>query len=181
MKICLDAGHGGKDPGAIGTAPFRLEEKEINLAITKLLEESLEPLGHWVALTRRRDVFISLEARSLFANQLGADLFISIHTNSFYSPDISGIEVFYCPGSGKGKTLAEKILESLMNSFPNHNNRGIKSRDLKVLRETKMPAVLVEVEFLSNPEQLQFLAAEKNREALANAISKGIDKYIASG
>jgi len=180
MKICLDPGHGGSDPGAIGTIPFKLEEKEINLSISKFLEENLEVLVHWVAMTRRRDSFVSLEARSVFANQHEADLFVSIHTNSFFSPAVNGIEVYHALGSGKGKTLAENILESLMSSFPNHKNRGVKAGNLKVLKETKMPAVLVEVEFLSNPDQLRFLADENNRQLIASAISNGIEKFIFS-
>jgi N-acetylmuramoyl-L-alanine amidase len=113
MKICLDPGHGGSDSGAIGMIPFTLEEKEINLSISKLLEENLEALVHWVAMARRRDSFVSLEARSVFANQLEADLFVSIHTNSFSSPAVNGIEVYHSLGSVKGTTLAENILESL--------------------------------------------------------------------
>ena len=180
MKICLDPGHGGSDPGAIGTIPFMLEEKGVNLSISEFLEENLEALVHWVAMTRRRDTFVSLEARSVFANQLKADLFVSIHSNSFSSPAVAGIEVYHCPGSSKGKILSDYILESLVTSFPNHINRGVKARNLKVLKETKMPAVLVEAEFLSNPDQLRFLADEKNRQNIASAISKGIEEFIAT-
>jgi len=178
MKICLDPGHGGRDPGAVGTDPFRLEEKEINLSIASFLEEKLENAGHWVALTRRRDVFIKLESRADFANRLEADFFISLHANSFRSSTVSGFEVYHYPNSKKGKDLAENILASLIASFPDHNNRGVKTRNFVVLKKTQMPAVLVEVEFLSNPDQLQFLADEGNREGLAEATAVGIENFI---
>ena len=178
MKFCLDAGHGGRDHGAIGAVLFTLEEKSINLSIANFLEEQLEKSIHWVAMTRRRDVYVALEDRAAIANQLGADYFISIHTNSFASQNVSGIEVFHYPEAKKGKALAEKIMASLAANFSNHNIRGVKARNLKVLKETNMPAVLVEVEFLSNPEQLIFLAEEGNRESLAEAIAQGIENYI---
>ena len=181
MRICLDPGHGGRDPGAIGTVPFKLEEKEVNLSIANYLEEKLESLIHWVAMTRRRDVFVGPETRANFANQLEADLFISLHANSFKSPTVSGIEVYHYVNSEKGKIIAENILGNLITSFPDHKNRGVKPRrKLVVLKKTKMPAVLVEVEFLSNTEQLQFLSDENNREDLADAIATGIEKYISS-
>jgi N-acetylmuramoyl-L-alanine amidase len=178
MKICLDPGHGGRDPGAVGTDPFTLEEKEINLSVASFLEEKLENAGHWVAMTRRRDIFIKLDSRAEFANRLEADLFISLHTNSFRSSTVSGIEVYHYPNSEEGRTAAENILASLIASFPDHNNRGVKTRDFVVLKKTEMPAVLVEVEFLSNPEQLQFLADEDNREGLAEATATGIKNFI---
>jgi N-acetylmuramoyl-L-alanine amidase len=178
VKICLDPGHGGRDPGAVGTDPFRLEEKEINLSIANFLEEKIENAGHWAAMTRRRDVFIKLESRTEFANRLEADLFISLHANSFRSSAVSGIEVYHYPNSENGKAVAENILASLIAAFPDHKNRGIKTRNYVVLKKTEMPAVLVEVEFLSNPDQLQFLADESNREGLAEATATGIENYI---
>jgi N-acetylmuramoyl-L-alanine amidase len=180
MKICIDPGHGGYDPGAIGLTPFSLEEKEVNLSISSFLEEKLEQSIHWVSMTRRRDVFVRLEDRARYANRLEADLFVSVHTNSFHLPTVSGIEVYHYPNSVRGKALAESILSSLVDSYPGHNNRGVKARNLKVLKETGMPAVLVEVEFISNPDQLQFLADENNREGLADTIATGIENYLSS-
>jgi N-acetylmuramoyl-L-alanine amidase len=81
MKICIDAGHGGADPGAIGTQPFRLEEKDFNLRLALLLEEELEARGHWTIVTRRQDRSLSLPARADFTNRLGAVLFVSIPTH----------------------------------------------------------------------------------------------------
>ena len=177
MKIYVDPGHGGRDPGAVGTEPFLLEEKEVNLSICHFLEEKLENLAHWVVLSSSRDVYKRPEARADYANQLEADLFVSVHTNSFRIPTVSGIEVYHHPGSRNGKKAAKKILESLMASFPDHKNRGVKTRDYIVLKQTEMPAVLVEVEFISHPGQLLFLADEVIREGLAEAIATGIKNY----
>ena len=180
MKFCLDPGHGGKDPGAIGEVPFPLEEKSVNLRLANFLGEKLEKSTHWVTMTRRRDISVTLEDRSAHANRMKADFFISLHANSSTSQNASGMEVYHYPGAKKAKVLAENILASLTANFSNHNNRGVKEKSFKVLKETNMPAVLVEVEFLSNPEQLRFLGDEKNREGLAEAISTGIEKFLSS-
>jgi N-acetylmuramoyl-L-alanine amidase len=178
MKVCVDAGHGGEDPGAVGTSPFRLEEKEFNLKLAMLLEEQLEALGHWVVMTRRKDRYLKLISRANFANRLNADLFMSIHANSAATPEVSGMEVFHFPGSEKGEKFAAKILKSMLKEFPGHKRRGVKEANFTVLRTTKMPAVLVESEFLSNPQQLKFLADSENQEALASAIARGIDQTV---
>ena len=86
MKICIDAGHGGSDPGAIGTEPFHLEEKEFKIKLASLFEGELESRGHWVVMTRRKDRKLSLQARANFANRLGAEFFVSIHANAAAIP-----------------------------------------------------------------------------------------------
>ncbi|MFQ6113698.1 MAG: N-acetylmuramoyl-L-alanine amidase [bacterium] len=176
MKVCIDPGHGGNDPGAIGTDPFRLEEKGVNLSVSLLLEEELENMGHWTALTRRRDIDLSLESRAEFANRLDADLFVSVHVNAADSPSVEGMEAYHYPNSNAGQNAANLILTSLLDAFPEHKNRGVKQANFAVLRLTKMPAVLVEMEFLSNPDQLQFLADESNQKGLAEAMAIGINQ-----
>lgn len=176
MKICIDPGHGGKDPGAVGTSPFRFEEKEFNLKLASLLEEKLEFLGHWVVMTRRKDRFLKLSSRVNFANRLNADFFVSIHANAAAVPEVSGIEIFHFAGSEKGIKFAEKILESMIQEFPDHKDRGIKEANFTVLRKTRMTAVLVESEFLSHPQQLEFLANPGNQNSLASAIARGINQ-----
>lgn len=178
MKVCIDTGHGGKDPGAVGTSPFRLKEKEFNLKLALLLEENLESLGHWVVMTRRKDRFLELASRANFANRLNADLFVSIHANSAAVPEVSGMEVYHFPGSEKGRKFATIILENMLQEFPDHKDRGVKEVNFTVLRETRMSAVLVESEFLSNPQQLEFLADPENQESLAEAIARGIDQSV---
>jgi N-acetylmuramoyl-L-alanine amidase len=174
MKICIDAGHGGVDPGAIGVRPFRIEEKDFNLNLALLLEEELETQGHWTVMTRRRDRSLSVQARAHFANRLGAEFFISIHANGAETPVTEGMEVYHFPDSAAGRNAASQVLDSMIASFPNHRNRGVKEANFAVLRLTDMPAILVESEFLTNPIQLQFLADQENQRGLAVAISNGI-------
>ena len=177
MKACIDAGHGGSDPGAIGTQPFRLEEKEFNLALSRTLEEELEARGHWVVMTRRRDRTLGLAARAGFANRLEAEFFISIHANAASSALPEGMEVYHFPGSEAGASAATYILESMIATFPDHNNRGVKEANFAVLRLTGMPAVLVECEFLTNPQQLRFLADPAVQQELAAGIADGIEQW----
>jgi N-acetylmuramoyl-L-alanine amidase len=180
MKICVDAGHGGGDPGAIGTKPFRLEEKDFNLSLALLLEEELEGRGNWTIMTRRRDRSLSLAARADFANRLGAELFVSIHANAAGTPAVEGMEVYCFPGSATGQNAATQVLNEMIRMFPGHRNRGVKEANFDVLRLTEMTAILIENEFLSNPAQLKFLADPQNQKNLALAISAGINAFAGS-
>ncbi|MEM9997454.1 MAG: N-acetylmuramoyl-L-alanine amidase [Bacteroidota bacterium] len=178
MNICIDAGHGGTDPGAIGMTPFRLEERTVNLDVALIMEQLLESMGHNVLMTRKSDRTLSLAARARFANRYEADLFVSIHSNAAGSPQAEGMEVFHFPGSASGAVGAGKVLDRMLRRFPDHKNRGVKEANFAVLRLTHMPAILVECEFLTNPEQLVFLA--ENQEGLAHAIAEGVAEWIAA-
>jgi len=178
MKICIDPGHGGGDSGAIGTQPFKLEEKDFNLSLASLLEEELEARGHWTIMTRRRDRSLSLPARANLSNRIGADLFVSIHANAAGNPAVKGMEVYHFPGSTPGKKAATPILESMVSAFPTHSNRGVKEANFAVLRLTDMTAVLIETEFITNPKQLQFLADPENQKKMATAIADGIEDIV---
>lgn len=180
MKVCVDPGHGGKDPGAVGTQPFRLEEKDFNLSLGMLLEEELEGRGHWTIMTRRRDRSLSLAARADFANRLEAELFVSIHANAAGTPEAEGMEVYHFPGSDEGRRVATLVLDRMISAFPGHKNRGVKEANFDVLRLTEMTAILIENEFLTNPAQLEFLADPGNQKNLALAISDGIDAFAGS-
>lgn len=176
MKVCIDAGHGGTDPGAEGTDPFPLEEKEITLAVALHLEEELESRGHWVIMTRRQDRSLSLGARASFANRLGAEVFLSVHANAALSPSVEGMEVFHFPGSDVGRQVARTLLRYLRSALPGHQNRGVKEANFAVLRLTDMPAALVETEFMTNPKQLRFLANDENRKRIAAALADAVDR-----
>ena len=180
MKICIDPGHGGSDPGAIGTQPFPLEEKDFNLSLALLLEEELESGGHWTIMTRRRDRSLSRAARADFANRLGAELFVSIHANAAGAPTVEGMEVYCFPGSATGQNAATQVLNEMITMFPDHRNRGVKEANFDVLRLTKMTAILIENEFLTHPAQLEFLADPQNQRNLALAISAGISAFAGS-
>jgi N-acetylmuramoyl-L-alanine amidase len=86
------------------------------------------------------------------------------------------MEIFHFPGSTAGRNAAQVILRRMLRSFPDHKNRGVKEANFTVLRLTRMPAVLVECEFLTNPRQLVFLADQGNQDGLADAIGRGIDR-----
>ncbi len=174
MKVCIDAGHGGSDPGAVGTRPFVLREKTFTLDVSLMLEEELELRGHWVVMTRRQDRTVSFEARAGFANRLDAELFVSIHANAAATRTAEGMEVFHFPDSQSGRIAARRVLRLMLRAFPTHRNRGVKEANFAVLRLTRMPAILVECEFLSNPTQLRFLANPRNQRKLAVAIAEGI-------
>lgn len=174
MRVCVDAGHGGADPGAIAPQPTRLEEKEITLALAFLLEEELVIRGHEVLMTRRQDRTLALDARAEFANRYEAELVISLHCNAAADPSVEGMEVFHRPGSRPGREAAAGILTHMLAAFPSHENRGVKEADFTVLREASAPGVLVEAEFLTNPAQARFLADARNQRGLARAIAEGV-------
>lgn len=178
MKICIDPGHGGRDPGGQTNNPFAYQEKEFNLNFSLLLEERLEELGHWVVVVRRRDRYVSLNARANFANRLNADLFISIHANAAANPTVEGMEIYHFPGSNSGRLAAEHIFNRMIDAFPDHRNRGVKTANFDVLRLTLMPAVLIECEFLTNPTQLLFLTNPDSQAKLATAIADGINSFF---
>jgi N-acetylmuramoyl-L-alanine amidase len=178
--ICIDPGHGGRDPGAVGHG---VQEKDVVLEVSIELGMLLEQAGCDVLLTRIDDVFLELDERADIANALGADAFISVHANAVESPRAEGIETFHFPGSRRGEALASSIQRCLVERFcpPNagpdgsvHKSRGVKAAGFQVLRETAMPAALVELEFVSHREQARFLAAPKNQRALAYAIAEGV-------
>jgi N-acetylmuramoyl-L-alanine amidase len=175
MKVCVDAGHGGSDPGAVGTDPFRLAEKEVTLQVSLLLEQELEQRGHQVLMTRRRDRTLGLLPRARFANRLRADLFVSIHANAAATASAEGIEVYHFPDSREGGRAAVAVLQSLVTAFPDHRNRGVKQANFAVLRETEMPAILIETEFITNPRQLEFLSDPESQEALGEAVADGLE------
>ncbi|MCI8477566.1 MAG: N-acetylmuramoyl-L-alanine amidase [Oscillospiraceae bacterium] len=172
VKIVLDAGHGGDQPGCVinGTA-----EKDITLSIVLLLQEKLESEGAAVVLTRSTDYDVSLPDRSEIANKAGANYFISIHCNSYEDDSsVKGFECYYYQ-SAKSENLAEAITsEADSHSI---STREVKEENYAVLRETAIPAVLIEVGFLTNTEERGKLMSQEYQELLAEAIASGILGY----
>lgn len=175
--IVLDAGHGGRDQG---TSAGEILEKEINLSVVKKLAEELEDAGATVILTREEDVKIGLEERAAFANQNEADIFISLHCN--YCEDdagVQGLECYYREGSDDGRILAEQIVQSV-ETEDGIKNRGTRTADFRVLRRTDMPAVLIEMGYLSNKTERERMADETYQKLLAEKIAEGILKQETS-
>lgn len=171
-KIVIDPGHGGDDNGATwGYA----EEDDINLIVAFLLRCELEKCGFDVISTRERDRYVHLNTRTLLANEIQADLFVSIHCDAFHNTTASGMSVHVhpeCPDATG--VMATNIITKMAERFSDHRTRGVKASNFHVLRETKMPAVLIECEFISNPETRKFLKEPENQLGLARAITHGI-------
>ena len=174
--IVVDAGHGGFDPGAVGVSG--LEEKVPNLAIAKEIAALLTDKNQKVLLTRESDEFHSLQKRVKFANSHQADLFVSIHANSFNNPLTGGVETYYNQSdNNQNRFLAEKIHDKLGRSLK-INDRGIKESNFYVIKYTKMPSALVEVAFLSNNQEEKMLKRKDFQKRAASLITDGILDYL---
>lgn len=177
--IVLDAGHGGKDEGA---RVKNFEEKKLTLRTTYLVKKHLEDLGYRVVMTRARDVFLPLGTRVTLANRRDPSLFVSIHYNSALSPAAKGIEVYYygkgpVKRRGESKRLASQILDQMI-FMTNASSRGVKQGNFQVIRDTVMPAVLVEAGFITNSEERQNLGSQAYLDKLALGVARGVDKYV---
>ena len=177
--IILDAGHGGTDEGAkINT----FMEKKISLTTAFLAKKHLEELGYRVMMTRSRDVYLPLQRRVTIANKTKGSLFVSVHFNSSPSFDAKGIEIFYYDSkemwrSRASKRLANCILHRVVDQTE-AVSRGVKQGNFHVIRETEMPAVLVEGGFITNREERGKLRDKNYLDRLAIGIAQGIDKYM---
>ncbi|MEG2813907.1 MAG: N-acetylmuramoyl-L-alanine amidase [Oscillospiraceae bacterium] len=171
--ICLDAGHGGKDSGAILSSRF---EKNDTLRMVFAIKAELIKQGFTVILTRDSDEYVSLQERSNFANQKKADYFISIHRNAFSLAIANGVENWiYERTDAQTQKAAELILNEVV-GVGVQSNRGVKRGNFHVTRETTMPACLLELNFISNPKDNELF--DKNFEGYAKAICKGICKFF---
>ena len=189
--IYLDAGHGGYDPGA---SYFGISEKSLTLAIQSRVKAKLEAEGYQVVTTRTSDTYVDLTDRSRAANASESDIFVSIHINASGSSAAQGIETYYYQPYAEypsrinaayhdnptrlsmSDTLANAIQSSLINAT-GAQNQGVKRQTFAVLRETTAPAVLLELGFLSNPQEAARLNTSAYQETLANAIVAGIKSY----
>lgn len=172
-KVFIDPGHGGKDPGAVGNG---IQEKNIVLPVSLRVGEILKQHKVEVAYSRTTDVFVELADRATMANKAKADLFVSIHCNSFSNATAQGVETFHYTGSTKGAAFAKSIQDSLISSKLYTKNRGVKVANFAVIRRSTMPAVLVEMAFISNKEDSDILKLKQ--EGLATAIAAGILNHL---
>lgn len=174
MKIAVDPGHGGKDPGA---AKDGLQEKDIVMQIADYLIDKLEQKGHEIYRVRKDDTLVELRHRASEANDWGADVFVSLHINAANSPAAKGAEVIYWHSSGKGYKLANFIQDEITSAI-DVADRGVKASDnFVVLEHTKMPAVIVEPGFVTNNIDRDKLSKKEYLVLIAQAICCGIEKY----
>lgn len=174
LLVVIDPGHGGKDPGTIGIGG--VQEKNVILPIAIEVASLLEQQGVQAMLTRSSDYFVSLEGRVQMASQARANLFVSIHANaiSLGRPDINGIETYYYSnGQGLAQTIHKSILQNV-----DVADRRVRRARFYVLRRSSMPAVLVEVGFLTGRDDSAKLANAAYRHQMAQAIALGILQYI---
>ena len=182
--ITIDPGHGGRDSG---TYYGDILEKDINLEISKQLEQELGKQGAIVYLTRKRDIDLSsiydsakkrgdLYRRLLLIKENKSDLYLSIHINWYDNPTLKGGEVLYNPINKENEKLANAIMKEFKTSL--YSNRNIKQTDLYMYRNITTPGVLIECGYLSNPTERNNLQRKEYQQKISQAITKGVIKYM---
>ena len=173
-KVFVDPGHGGSDNGASG---FGNLEDELNLKVATKVENKLKEKGIQVKMSRTSDTFISLSDRASMANSYGADVFVSIHQNAADAASANGIETFYHTDKSNHKQYSSGIQSNVIKET-SARDRGVKSANFAVLRETVMPAVLFESGFITNEVESNNLANPAYQDNLATGIADGVEKYL---
>ena len=179
--IAIDAGHGGGDPGAIGVTGTA--EKEINLILAKKAKTLLEEKGAMVVMTRTDDSVYSdikkeeLDHRAALVKKKNAELFLSIQCNAVPNPSLHGAQTFYYPGSENGEILAECIQNRFIKTLKNTDREALTLSSAYIISELEIPAIMVEVGFLSNAEEEALLKDNAYREKIVAAIYGGIVDY----
>lgn len=182
ILVAIDAGHGGKDPGAKGADGVTFE-KSLNLDVAKRLKEKLDKLGFKTIMTREDDTYTTLQQRTDLANQSYADFFMSIHFNAFVS-STQGIETLYYPNTPNeayainNKNMAAIFQDELIKTLKRPNRGTVARPNLYVLNKTKMPAILAELGFITNKEELAQIKKESYRDKAANALAVSIVRYF---
>ena len=175
LLVVIDPGHGGRDPGAVGIGG--LQEKMIVLPVSLRVAELLRAEGIQVMMTRSDDRTLDLQPRVDIANRANATVFISIHANaiSLSRPDVNGVETYYY--SESGRALAS-VLHANILAASGMRDRGIKRARFFVLRNTSMPASLLEIGFVTGQEDAPLLRDPNWRERMAQAIAEGMLQYL---
>ena len=173
MRIFIDPGHGGSDPGAVS----KIKESQYNLIYALELGNALKQLGFEVNYSRTTDIDVSLASRTVKANDWGADYFISVHFNSGGGV---GIETFAFSAGGKGERLANAVQKGLID-FTGNTNRGVKFASFQVLRDTSMPAILIEGGFVDSDSDAQKIQTEDYRRKYIKGATKGICEVTGVG
>lgn len=182
--IVLDAGHGGKDDGAVNS---KIIESDLNLVLVKKLEKELVSQGATVYLTREDENDLStttvnrkrndLYNRAKYIDKISPDMYISLHLNSSTSPSWRGLQIFYTSKNEKNKLIAETITNHLKEKMS--NIREIKKDNTYYMyKHISSPGILIEAGFISNPSDNYLLRNEEYQDKLIILISEGIEKYF---
>lgn len=179
-KVCLDYGHGGHDPGAVGNG---LQEKDLTLAIGKKVKGIVESHGIKVIETRDSDKYLSLTERANISNRNNADILVSLHVNSASDVNARGFEVWTTRGQTQDDKLADEIAREIKRTFPNVPFRADmtdgdldKESNFTVIAKAAAPACLVEMGFIVNKQDAQMLRTEQDK--IAGSIARGILNYL---
>ena len=185
--IAIDPGHGGSDSGAIG--PTGIMEKSVTLRVSRELKRLLEAEGAKVVLTRTGDTEVSskgsgataveeLEARCEVANRANADIFLSIHADAFTNREVKGTTAYYyTKGTKQSKRLADSVRMALIDAIGTLD-RGTQTSNFYVVKHTDMPAILVEISFISNPDEEKMMNSEAGIKKIAQGIADGIADFF---
>lgn len=173
--VCIDPGHGGKDPGAVG--PGGLRESDVVISVGDWLHDYLMDAGVKVVMTRESDKYVALGRRAEIANNARADVFLSIHCNSAKNP-AWGIETWIARQTAVSYPLAEKLQDAMTAAFPKSPDRGVKRENFTVLKNTRMAAALVELEFIHTPCGEELLASRANQRKYAEALFAGLSHQL---
>lgn len=174
--VAVDAGHGGYDPGALSRRGG-IQEKDITLDLALRLGARLAEVGATVVHTRDRDVFLSNQERVALANRVGAHVLVSIHLNSYRDPSVRGLETYRARANAGGTELAEFIQAAVL-EHTGLPDRGLRWEDFTVLVQAEMPAVMVEVLYLSSPTDASLAADPAFRDRVAEGMSVGLVRYF---
>ena len=171
----IDAGHGGSDVGATRDGIY---EKNITLAIAKMLEDNLNDKGVKTEMTLDKDKTVSLQERCDISNKFEPDLFVSVHVNSSVNDAIYGVETHWWKANSK--QYADTVHSSLAKNFTKWKtkDRGLFKSQFYVINHTEAPAILVEIGFISNKNERELIITKKRQEEIAKAISEGIMNYL---
>ena len=182
--VVLDPGHGGHETGALG--PTGLEEKDFNLSVAHIAAQWLSGRGAQVWLTREKDEYVDLYARTAKANSLGASVFVSIHANANEQASQKGTSTYWYAPAGdpvlgpqrqERELLAQCLQKELVKNL-GRKDLGLYTANFVVLRTAAMPAALIEAAFVSNPEEETLLRTEWFRQATARAVVEGLEAYF---
>jgi N-acetylmuramoyl-L-alanine amidase len=173
--VLIDPGHGGDDPGALGSGGTK--ESDVNLAIALKLQKALQARGVNAVLTRTGDVSLDLAARARMIDQLGAHALVSVHANSHDASSALGLETYY--RTTVSQSFAQQIHHALVSELQ-RPDRGVREARLFVLRHPTIPSALIEAGFISNPEEEGLLGDRDYQKRAAEAIAKGVAGYLST-
>jgi len=183
LLIVIDAGHGGKDEGTKSPVNPKYQEKYMTLTTARMLNDFLQGYGYKTVMTRNEDRFIELSDRAKFANERTPILFVSVHYNAADNRAANGIEVYYYktdkdkPRSENSKKLATSVLDTVINTTK-AKSRGVKHGNFAVIRETNMPAILIEGGFMTNNDEMIKIRDASYMKKVALGIAEGIKNYL---